>query len=135
MDATAPHRLELPEDAVLAVGDRMPAAGGNVEITSLEVAGRRVGSAAAAKVGTAWARRVDKVRIKVSTITGAKTVSVNRFASPEQVFEVGQLLQLGRDQVLVWRIQLVGRTLTAGKAPAEKIVKLLCRPVRRFSRR
>ena len=135
MAATERHTLELAENTTLAVGDRLAAAGGTVEITNLEVAGRRVGSALAGKVDTAWARRVDQVRLKVSTVRGARTTSKNLFASPDEEFEVGEILEIGRERLLVWRIQLVGKTLTAGTAPAEKVVKLLCKPVRQTTRR
>jgi len=122
--------LQLPEGTVLSVGDRHEAAGGNVEITSLECGGRRPQRADVSTVDVAWARRVDNVRIRVAVVRGARTTSSNLFAAPGEEFEVGEVLEIGAFRVLVARIQLQGRTLTEGTAPAERIVKLHCKPMR-----
>jgi uncharacterized Zn finger protein len=130
MERTGRHAWEVEEGRALAVGERYEAAGGRVEITSLEAGGRRVQRATAGSVDAVWARRVDEVRVRAAVTRGARTYSRNLFAAPDEEFTVGEMLELGRDRVLVARIQLAGKMLTEGAAKAERIVRLLCKPMR-----
>ena len=134
MDKTEHHTLDLDETRAVAVGEQFPAEGGTVEVTSLEVGGRRRGRGLAGEITTIWAKRADEVRVKAAILRGPKTHFKDIFAAPDEEFEVGEILEVGRERVVVWRIQLEGRLLTEGVASAERIVRLLCRPVRETTR-
>jgi len=130
MNATEPLSVELPEGSEVLVGDHLEVGGGPVEVTAIEIEGRRVPSAAVGEILTLWAKRAEKVRVRVAISRGAKTTSRQIFAAPDEEFTVGEMIDIGKERFVVRRIQLNGRMLTEGSSTAHKIVRLLCAYVR-----
>ncbi len=127
---SARSRVELGGSEVVRVGDELEAADGRVRITAIEAAKRRVREAPAAKVDALWAARADKVRIPVSVNFRNRTASRAIIAAPDEEFAVGDILELGSTKALVHRIRTRRRTLGAGSAAAEEIVRVYARAIR-----
>lgn len=122
--------LEFSPDEEIDVGDEIEIGDSRVRITSIEVQGRRMDGAVAKEVSTLWAKRTDRVRVKFSVNKGNRTVPHEVLATPDEEFEVGEIVDLGRDRAVVHHIRTQYRTLHEGRARAEEIVRMYGRVVR-----
>jgi len=122
--------IEFGPEELVAVGDRVDHEGHRLEVTAIEVGERRVPAAKAGDVRTLWAKRVDRVRVPVSVNKGNRTVPLQIEAVPEEEFEVGDIVDLGRERALIHRIVIPGKTLHRGSARAEEIVRMYGKVVR-----
>ena len=84
----------------------------------------------ASDIDTIWAKRGDKVWVSFSVNMGNRTVARRVLAAPDEEFVVGDIVDLGRDRVVVHRIRIAHRTLREGSVPAEDIVRAYGRVVR-----
>jgi len=82
MDKTEHHTLDLDETRAVAVGEQFPAEGGTVEVTSLEVGGRRRGRGLAGEITTIWAKRADTSSWLYPLARTTRTSGFNRRSSP-----------------------------------------------------
>ena len=93
--------IEFAPEEVVAVGDRLDHEGHRIEVTSIEVGERRVESAAAKDVRRLWAKRMDRVVVKFSVNKGNRTVSHEFEAAPDEEFEIGDIVDLGRERAVI----------------------------------
>ena len=123
--------IEFAPDELVTVGDRVDFDGHRIEVTAIEVGERRVPMGKARSVRRLWAKRMDRVRVKFSVNKGNRTVSHELDAAPDEEFEVGDVVDLGRERAVVHRIHVrEGRTLRRGAAAAEEIVRMYGKSVR-----
>ena len=122
--------IELAPDEIVAVGDRLDHEGHTLRVTAIEVGERRVTQSAGKDVRALWARQIDRVRVKFAVNKGNRTVSHELDAAPDEEFEVGDVVDLGRERALVHRIVVKGATLRRGSARAEEIVRMYGKLVR-----
>jgi uncharacterized Zn finger protein len=122
--------IEFGPNELVTVGDRVELAGHRLEVTAIEVGERRVPMAKAESIRTLWAKQMDRVRVPVSVNKGNRTVSVAIEAVPEEEFEVGDIVDLGKERALIHRIVVEGKTLHRGSARAEEIVRMYGKVVR-----
>ena len=92
--------------------------------------GRRVDGAKAKAVATIWAKRIDQVRVKFSVNKGNRTVPHEVLAAPDEEFEVGEIVDLGKDRAVVHHIRTRLRTIRMGRVRADEIVRMYGRVVR-----
>src|SRR3989304_2236851 len=90
----------------------------------------RGGAREAAGVDTIWAKRADKVWVAFSVNMGNRTVARRALAAPDEEFEVGDIVDLGKERALGHRIRVAHRTLSFGSATADDIVRVYGRVVR-----
>jgi len=112
--------IEFAPDELVSVGDRIEREGHLLRLTAIEVGERRVPSS----------RARDRVRVKVAVNKGNRTVSHEVEAAPDEEFEVGDVVDLGRERALIHRIAVDGGTLRRGTARAEEIVRVYAKRVR-----
>lgn len=102
--------IELAEDEMVSVGDLLVAETGDdtvgVEVTSVEIDDKRVGSAYAADIDTLWTRSVDNVIIKVSYHDGRKTIPLYLEYNGEDDIIIGNVYESGRYRYKVTHIKL-----------------------------
>lgn len=123
--------IEFGPDEVVRVGEKIDFEGGHVEVTAIDVGReRRVASSKAREVDTVWAKRADRIRVKVSVNKGNRTVTHVLEAAPDEEFEVGDIVDLGRERALIHRIHIGSRALRHGAARAEDISRMYGRLVR-----
>ncbi len=130
MARSSRQAVEMDPEEVVAVGEELPLADGRARITAVESKGRRVTKAKASEVDTIWATRADKVWVSFSVNMGNRTVARRVLAAPDEEFLVGDIVDLGRERALVHRIRTAHRTLSAGSATADEIVRVYGRIVR-----
>lgn len=130
LEASERTALEFSPDEQVEVGEEIEVGDSRLRITSIEVKGRRLEGALAKEVSTLWAKRMDRVRVKFSVNKGNRTVPHEVVAAPDEEFEVGDIVDLGRDRAVVHHIRTAHRTLHAGRARADEIVRMYGRVVR-----
>jgi len=130
MDRSTRTTIEMGPTERVAVGDAIPLSEGRAVVTALDSKGRRVQESLASDIDTIWAKRADKVWVSFSVNMGNRTVARRVLAAPDEEFVVGDIVDLGRDRVVVHRIRIAHRTLREGSVPAEDIVRAYGRVVR-----
>ncbi len=122
--------LEFSPEEEIDVGQEVELGDTRLRVTAIEVHGRRMDAALAREVSTLWAKRVDQVRVKFSVNMGNRTVPHDVVAAPDEEFEVGDIVDLGRGRAVVHHIRTKQRTLHQGRARADEIVRMYGRVVR-----
>ncbi|OGS47940.1 MAG: hypothetical protein A3K68_07740 [Euryarchaeota archaeon RBG_16_68_13] len=122
--------MEFAPAEVVEVGEELELGEGRIEVTAIESAGARVPAAEAKDISTVWAKRIDRVRVKFSVNKGNRTVAHDVLAAPDEEFEVGGIVDLGRDRALIHHIRTRYRTLREGSVRADEIVRMYGRVVR-----
>lgn len=124
--------LELGPDEVVSVGDEVMCGDMPVMITSIETDGNaRVETCKARSVGTLWAKRFDKVRVPISVNHHGKTYPEHVVVSPDDEFLIGDIVELGKKDVVIHTIKTESRTLRKGSALAKEIVRIYANLVRK----
>jgi uncharacterized Zn finger protein len=122
--------LEFSPDEQIELGQEIDLGDTRLKVTSIEVQGRRMEGALAKEVSTLWAKRTDQVRVKFSVNMGNRTVSHDVLAQPDEEFEVGDIVDLGRSRAVVHHIRTQQRTIHEGRVRADEIVRMYGRVVR-----
>ncbi len=122
--------LEFSPDEDVAVDQELDLGDTRIAITAIESGGRRVDGAKAKEVATIWAKRIDQVRVKFSVNKGNRTVPHEVLAAPDEEFEVGEIVDLGKDRAVVHHIRTRLRTIRMGRVRADEIVRMYGRVVR-----
>jgi len=130
LDRSEKTSLEFSPDEDVAIGEELDLGDTRIAVTAIESAGRRVGATKAKAVDTIWAKRIDQVRVKFSVNKGNRTVPHDVLAAPDEEFEVGQIVALGKDRAVVHHIRTRIRTMRQGRVRADEIVRMYGRIVR-----
>ena len=133
MEKSERLEMELEPYTVLAVGDSMDFDDGRIQITAIESKGRRVQSSRVEEVDTVWAKKADKVRVKVTVAKGRKAISRDIIADSQKEFSVGDILEIGKEIAIVEKIRVEQRTVYRGSASASDVKRLYAaveRPLR-----
>jgi len=130
LDKSEKTSLEFSPDEDVHVGEALDLSDSRISITAIEAGGRRVDGAKAREVATLWAKRIDQVRVKFSVNKGNRTVPHQVLAAPDEEFEVGEIVDLGKDRAVVHHIRTRIRTVRDGRVRADEIVRMYGRIVR-----
>lgn len=130
-NASQRHKIPLPADEEIVVGDLLIVDGRNVMITGIELAGSRRPLRAIAKQAiTLWAKDYESVVVKFAINLGHKTISKAVPAKPEDLFHVGDEHTFGRLRVTVHSIKLHEKLIRRGSAEASQIARVFAKPTR-----
>ena len=116
--------IEVEPGAVITVGELMEFEGSRIEITAIESGGRRVPESPAKDITTLWAKKMDKVRIKVTMTRGDRSWSREIIAELEKEFRVGDELQIGTERTTIEKIKVQQRTMYRGSALAVDVKRI-----------
>ncbi len=122
--------LEFSPEEPVELGQEFELGDMRLRITAIEVRGRRMEGALAKEVTTLWAKRTDQLRVKFSVNMGNRTVPHDVLAAPDEEFEVGEIVDLGKARAVVHHIRTAKRTVHDGRVRAEEIVRMYGRVVR-----
>jgi len=122
--------VELPEDEELRVEDELQLDDLPIIISSLEREGARVSRALAKDVTAIWAKRFDKVHVRVSINDVHKTIPAEVDALPEEEFFVGDLMTIGRYDVVITQIKTRDAMARRGAVMARDIVRIYAKRAR-----
>ncbi len=133
LDKSRRSSVSLGPDEAIEVGDEIMCAEEPVLITSIESKGARVQRAKARDVQTVWAKRFDKVRVPFSVSHQGRSFSEHLLAVPDEEFYVGDMLKVGKHEVVIHAIKIADKSLKTGGAKARDIVRVYANIVRRTS--
>ena len=125
---------EFPADWELAIGDEFMHDDERLQISGIEVDGKRVQKAGISQVQTLWTINFDMARVKVSINRDGRTKSIELEVDPEEEFEVGSEITVDDIPVEIHSIKLKSHSIRRGTAEARDIKRIYCtdkRPVRR----
>jgi uncharacterized Zn finger protein len=125
--------IALGPDEVLSLGDEVMCGELPVLVTSIESKGARVELCEARDVDTIWGKRFDKVKVPFSVNHRGKTYSEHLIVSPDDEFFVGDLILVGKRDVVIHTIKTESRTMRKGSAMARDIVRIYANIVRKTS--
>lgn len=128
--STKKMEFELGEDELVVVGDELFVGDSNVVVTAIEKGERRVDQASANEIKTIWAKKFDKVRVKISVNKTSKTLAAELTALPDEEFFVGDILNIGRDDVVIHYIKTRDGMVRQGGVPARDIVRIYAKSAR-----
>lgn len=130
MGITRKMEFEFGEDEMVVVEDELYVGDTNIIITAIEKGERRVDQAPAKEIKTIWAKRYDKVRVKISVNKTSKTLAAELTALPDEEFFVGDILTVGRDEVVIHNIKTKEGMVRHGGVAARDIVRLYAKSAR-----
>ncbi|MCG7843910.1 MAG: hypothetical protein MIO90_00590, partial [Methanomassiliicoccales archaeon] len=122
--------LELPEDEMICIEDEFYLEDLPIIISSLEKDGARVKKALVKDVTTIWAKRFDKVHVKISINNVHKTIPTEITALPEEEFFIGDLMTIGRSTVVITQIKATDSMVRRGSVLARDIVRIYAKKAR-----
>lgn len=110
-DSSERKRIEFGPIEKVHVGEEFFWEDHNLKVTSIEMDGRRVNKAKAKEIDCIWLKVFDTVPVKVSIVKGSNTKSERVEAAPEEEFAVGDILEFGRDKVVIDKIKTMRRMI------------------------
>lgn len=125
--------VALGRDEALSVGDEFMCGEIPVIVTSIEAKGARVLRAKAGNIGTIWAKKFDKVRVHFSINHQGKSHSEIIEVIPDEEFFIGDMMTVGKREVVIHAIKIDYRTLKTGSALARDIIRIYANIVRTTS--
>lgn len=123
--------IQLGPDEVLSVADEIICGEEPVLVTSIESNGARVKKAKAGRIQTVWGKKFDKVRVPFSVSHVGKSYAAHVLAVPDEEFFVGDMLTVGKHEVVIHSIKIADKSLRTGGALARDIVRVYTSIVRR----
>ncbi len=131
IDKSKRSSIALGPDEVMSVDDEIMCGEDPVLVTSIESKGARVQQAKARNITTIWGKRFDKVRVPFSVSHLGKSFSEHTLAVPDEEFFIGDILKVGRHEVVIHSIKVKDRSLSTGGACARDIVRVYANIVRK----
>jgi len=125
--------ITLGPDEALSVDDEVMCGDNPVLVTSIESNGARVSKAKAREIQTVWGKKFDKVRVPVSVSHLGKSYPEHILAVPDEEFFIGDILEVGKREVVIHAIKIKDKSLRTGGAAARDIVRMYASIVRRTS--
>ena len=130
MDTSRKNEIELPAQEIIHIGDEYQLERGTIKITAIDIQEGRVKSSYAKDVKTLWAKKYDRIKLKVSINKGSKTLSRVIWAVPDEEFFIGDVMRIKGLNFVIHRIKIKDRNLNKGSAEARDIVRLYGKIVR-----
>ncbi len=129
-DISQKSELEIsPTDTVL-VDDEYQTKSGVIKITAIETESSRVNSATAKDIKTLWAKKFDKIKLKISINKVAKTFTRTVWAVPDEEFFIGDVMTIKGLSFTIHSIKTKDRRIKRGSVEARDIVRLYGKVVR-----
>lgn len=125
--------VTLGPDEVVSLDDEMMCGDDPVLVTSIESHGARVKRAKVRDIQTIWGKKFDKVRVPFSVSHLGKSFSEHLLAVPDEEFYIGDIMRVGKHDVVIHSIKTKDQSLHTGGAAARDIVRVYANIVRKTS--
>ncbi len=124
-------RVSMFENDIINVGDEIKIAGINSKITAIDSGGKRVNKARAGDIDIIWAKRFDKVVVKISVNRGNKTLSSEIIVHPDEDFYIGDIIDIKNMKCVIHKIKIHDRFITRGSARAKDIIRVYAKEIKK----
>ncbi len=128
-------RYPIPEDEELAVGDEFMLDDLRVKITRIEKGESRVTRLPAKEISTLWVKKYDRIALKLSVVDKDVTSSRKVWATPEEEFAIGDIIESRGESSVVYAIKTTDSKLRRGFAQAGDILRIYAKPLKNSKRR
>lgn len=128
--ASKKSEIELKESETVKVGNEYLIDRDTIKITAIETEGSRVKSSITEKITTLWAKKYNRLKIKVSVNKGSRTLTRTIWAVPDEEFFVGDVMRIKGLDFVIHRIKTKDKNLKIGSAEARDIIRLYGKIVR-----
>ena len=122
--------ISLPVGEELEYGLELMFRDGSIKITKLEKDGIRRHRALAKEVDTIWAKMYEKIPVNISISHGPRTYSRKIFATPDEEFEIGDLIRFNEYRAIIKKIRDEWGMINKGFVKARNIKRMYCTIVR-----
>jgi predicted Zn finger-like uncharacterized protein len=122
--------IELSQKEIIHIGDEYQLGRGQIKITAIETKSGRVMESPAKDVTTIWAKKFDRLKLKVSINKGSKTMVRTLWAVPDEEFFIGDVMRIKGLNFAIHSIKTKQKNLKKGSAQARDIVRLYGKVVR-----
>ncbi len=132
-DVSERRTLELVPQETVAVDEEIFVDDVHVRITAIEVdQNRRVQKASVEDITTLWARRFDRLKVKVSINSVHRTFARTIEATPDEEFYIGDVIEVGQDEAAIHSIKVKRRMIrNRGSAEARDIIRIYAKLMRK----
>ncbi|MGA1866396.1 MAG: HVO_0476 family zinc finger protein [Thermoplasmatota archaeon] len=118
-DHSKKETIEFGPLEEVMVGEELFWESHNIIVTAIEKNGSRVRKTKASEIDCLWLKYFDTVPVKVSIVRGASTKSEKIEAAPDEEFAVGDLLEFGKEKVVIDKIKTEHRMIYRDGVPVE----------------
>ncbi len=123
------------EEDILSVGDEITIEGINSLITAIDSGGKRVSSAPAREIDTLWAKRFDRIVVKISINRGNRTTSHRIVVPPNEEFYIGDIIDVDGFHAVIHKIKNNEHFINRGGELARNIVRIYAKEIREGRRK
>ena len=118
--------IRLAEDWEVKLMDEVMMGDTCVQVTGIETNSGRVKKALPGEIKTLWTRYFNEIIVKISINKGRKTESLDLIVLPTEEFTVGEVIQVGKKNLRIYKIKVAARVLnrTGAKAIAKDVVRV-----------
>lgn len=127
------EEIELEAGELLSVNDELYLGDTHLLVTGIECGERRVEKCDTKEVSTIWAKKFDKVIVKISINKHTRTIPTQMEAMPDEEFYIGDMMTVGKEKVVIHNIKSKEGTVRRGGVPARDIVRIYTKAVRTTS--
>lgn len=124
------NEIELASREIIHIGDEYQLDRGQIKITAIETKKGRVEESPAKEVTTIWAKKFDRLKLKVSINKGTKTMVRTLWAVPDEEFFVGDVMRIKGLSFVIHSIKTKHKNIKRGSVQAREIVRLYGKVVR-----
>jgi uncharacterized Zn finger protein len=122
--------MELAPDEMISLNDEYQRERGAIKITGIETETKRVQKAHVKDIKTLWAKRFDRLKLKISVNKGARTLSRTVWAVPDEEFFIGDIMRIKGLNIMIFAIKTKDKKVKKGSVCARDIVRLYAKAVR-----
>lgn len=131
LEKSSRTKISLGPDEVVSVEDEIMCGDDPVLVTAIESKGARPRRAKARDIETLWGKRFAKVRVPFSISHAGKSYSDHVLAVPDEEFYVGDIITVGKREIVIHTIKTKGRVMRTGGTQAREIVRAYGNVVRK----
>ncbi len=123
-------RISLYPEEWIHKGDELILDGTTVKVTSIEKENGRTDSAKVEDIKNLWAKKHEKVRVKITVNKGRSSTSKIQEVVPKEEFFVNDMLQIDGEEAVIHKIMTKDGIKKEGKAVAEDIKRIYAKMIR-----
>lgn len=124
------NEIELPSENLIEIGNEFELGRGTIKITAIEIESGRVDKSKVADIRTLWAKKFDKLKLKISVNKGSKTLTRTLWAVPEEEFFIGDVMRIKGLNLTIHAIKTKSGKVRKGSVQAKDIVRLYAKAIR-----
>jgi uncharacterized Zn finger protein len=122
--------MELPENEIIQIDSEYHLDRNLIKITAIEVGNKRVLEAKATDISTLWAKKFDRIKLKISINKGSRTLKRTIWAVPDEEFFIGDVMRIKGLNLAIHAIKTKDKRIKKGSVAARDIVRLYAKAVR-----